>query len=201
VNDRQRLQLANLAANRLTWMARILDAVSADGTTVIGRIRDQQGGLRAKSFDGTGSSHRHDATFTQVIHTDQAVVDERELNKAIDAAARAATKAMEIVDRYPMAHRATDIDQAALGRLNARDASWCESCARTTGPAGGARCEPPRAALAGPTNVGGRLDPPQLLCDWCYQAVRRWGRVPTVDELERHHRGQIVAWPADVRRP
>lgn len=200
MNDRQRIRTAQLAATRLAWVANQLDRVQ-HGSTLMGRIRDHQGGLRAKTFDGAGTSHRHDATFSQAMGADQAVADERELTKAIETASRLATSAMEIAGRYPPPHRATDHDLATLGHLNAATGNWCASCARTTSPAGGPRCEPPRGAQANPTDVGGRLAEPMLLCEWCYGCVRRWGRTPTVDELDRHHRGLIVPWPADVKRP
>jgi hypothetical protein len=200
VNDRQRIRLAEAIRTRTALLAQVLNTV-VDGTTVMGRMRDMQGGLRAKSFDGPGGSMRHDATFAGTVALDQAVLDERDLDKALKAASVEVTKAWEILARYPPAHRATDSDLLALGRANRRQDPGCESCARTTSPAGGKRWEPPRAGQAQPTFVGGRLDEPMLLCEWCYQCVRRWGRLPSGGELERHHRGDIVSWPHDVPRP
>jgi hypothetical protein len=200
VNDRQRIRLAQAVATRSDLLAKVLDATK-DGTTVIGRIRDAQGGLRARAFDGATKTMRHDATFAGVLTGDQAVVDERHLDEAIKAAAVAVNRAWEILARYPVPHRATDADLLALGKLNAKQEPGCENCARVRSPAGGPRWEPPRAGQAGPTFVGGRLDHPMLLCEWCYSCVRRWGRVPSELELEKHHRGDVVPWPTDVRRP
>jgi hypothetical protein len=200
VNDRQRIRLAHVVASRADLLARALDAV-VDNTTVMGRMRDAQGGLRAKNFEATGGSMRHDATFAGVQTLDQAVIDERHLDEAIKAAAVALGRAWDIIGRYPPPHRATDADRADLGRVKADEDPGCESCARTTSPAGGPRWEPPRAGMANPTFVGDRLEAPMLLCEWCYQCVRRWGRAPTPGELEAHHRGDIVPWPDDVPRP
>ena len=200
MNDRQRIRLAATLAQRADLLARALDAVT-DKTTVMGRMRDAQGGLRAKNFEATGGSMRHDATFAGIMADDQAVRDEHNLDAAIKAGVVAIGKAWEIVMRYPPPHRATDQDRADLGRVKADDDPGCESCARTQSPAGGPRWEPPRAGQANPTFVGDRLEKPMLLCEWCYQCVRRWGRVPTPDELEAHHRGDIVPWPDDVPRP
>jgi hypothetical protein len=200
MNDRQRLRLAQAVATRADGMARALDCVTA-GTTVMGRIRDAQGGIRAKAWDTNGGSARHDATFAGAMMGDQAVHDEHALDAALKAAAVALGKAWEIVGRYPPPHRATDADLLALGRANGSAEPCCQSCSRIVSPAGGPRWEPPRPGMAQPTFVGGRLEEPKLLCEWCYQCVRRWGRLPSVTELERHHRGEIVPWPADVRRP
>lgn len=197
MNDRQRIRLAQAVAARTDLLARALDAV-VDGTTVMGRMRDCQGPLRAKTYDATPRTMRHDASARGV---DQAVLDERDLNNALKTASVAVTKAWEILGRYPAPHRATDADRLALGRANARPDPGCDSCARTHSPAGGVRWEPPRAGQAQPTYCGGRLDVPMLLCEWCYSCVRRWGRVPSVEEVERHHRGEMVAWPPDVPRP
>lgn len=197
MNDRQRIRLAQAVAARTDLLARTLDTV-VSGTTVLGRMRDCQGPLRAKSYEPSASTMRHDGSAGGI---DQATRDEHDLDHALKTAAVAIGKAWEIIGRYPPPHRANDADRLALGKANARPEPGCESCARTTSPAGGPRWEPPRSGQAKPTFCGGRLEAPMLLCEWCYQCVRRWGRLPSVPELERHHRGEIVAWPADVKRP
>ena len=199
MNDRQRIRLAKVIGVRAELLAKALDQVT-NNTTLMGRMRDAQGGIRARNYEGATKTMRHDATFTG-IGRDQAVHDERELDAALKTAATAVNKAWEIIGRYPPAHRATDADRLALGRVGATEDPGCESCARTRSPAGGPRWEPPRAGQAQPTFVGGRLEEPWLLCEWCYSCVRRWGRLPSVTEVEKHHRGEIVPWPADVRRP
>jgi hypothetical protein len=197
MNDRQRIRLAQAVANRTDLLARTLDT-TVGGSTVLGRMRDCQGPLRAKTYEATPTSMRHDGTAGGI---DQATHDEANLDAALRHASVAIGKAWEIIARYPPPHRANEADLLALGKLNARPDPGCESCARIESPAGGPRWEPPRAGQANATFVGGRLDRPMLLCEWCYQCVRRWGRLPSGTELERHHRGEIVAWPKDVKRP
>jgi len=199
VNDRQRIRLAQVAGERLTLLADALDTVVA-GDTVMGRLRDQQGPLRARSYEPSSRSGRHDAAFAAATHTDQAVRDESELDRKLKAIAREVGACWEIIGRYPPAHRATATDRAGLIRENSKD-PCCESCARTTGPDGVARWEPVRPASFRPTTVGDRIDDAMWLCTWCYSVTRRWGRLPTPKELERHHRGSIVPWPIDVPRP
>jgi hypothetical protein len=199
MNDRQRIRLAQIAAERLTLLAQALDTIVA-GDTVMGRLRDQQGPLRARSFEPGGNGHRHDATFAGAIHTDRAVTDEADLDRKLKAIARDVRGCWEIVGRYPAPHRATAIDRRSLIKENTKD-PCCESCARITGPDGGSRWEPVRPASLRPSTVGERLDTPMWLCTWCYSTTRRWGRLPTPKELERHHRGSIVPWPLDVPRP
>lgn len=199
MNDRQRIRLAKVIGVRAELLAKALDTVT-DNSTVMARMRDAQGGIRARAFDGATKTMRHDSTFAG-IGKDQAVVDERNLDAALTAAAKATNHAWEIIGRYPPPHRATDADRLALGRNKASDEPGCEQCALTTSPAGGPRWEPPRSGQSQPTFVGGRLENPMLLCEWCYSCVRRWGRLPSTTELDKHHRGEIVPWPNDVRRP
>jgi hypothetical protein len=200
VNDRQRIRLAQAVSTRANLLAKALDHVH-DGSTVIGRIRDAQGGLRARAFDSGGRTMRHDATFAGSLSGDQAVTDERDLDKAIRSAVVEVNRAWAILGRYPAPHRATAADRLALGRVGGVQEPGCESCARTLSPAGGPRWEPLRQNMVTPTTVGDRITDPKLLCSWCYSCVYRWGRLPSVAELERHHRGEIVPWPFDVRKP
>lgn len=200
MNDRQLIQLAKAAGDRLKLLARALDT-TAEGITVMGRMRDAQGGIRAKAFDAPNGTHRHDATFAQVNQTDPAVKDEADLVRLVRLVSTSTQALWEIVGRYPPAHLPNDADRLALGRTNAKPDPGCESCVRTTGVAGAPRWEPPRSDLANPTTCGGRLETAMWLCDWCYGCVAKWGRIPTLKEVERHHRGERVAWPADVAKP
>lgn len=202
MNDDTRRQLAAGAATRLDALATALGAVAAiDGSTVMERMRDLQGPLRAKAYDTAGGSKRSDATATAAQAADQAVRDERDLTRYIREAAVASAQAWKIIGRYPAPRRPNVAEQAAVGRLNARGVLYCQSCARTTDSSGHARCEPIRGDLAGPTTVGGRLNEALGLCGWCYGCVRDWSRLPTVEECDAHHRGIRVPWPSDVERP
>lgn len=197
MNDRQRIQLAAALSDRASMLARAFDAIAPDGTTVMGRLRDAQGGLRARRYDTTRSGGRRDSTFAG-IGADRALADEHELDDCLGAAARAINRAWAIAASYPPAHTATAAERRSLGL---GDGPYCSSCARTPRGDGTPRQEPIRADLAGPTDVGGRLAEAMPLCGWCYSSTRDWGRLPTADEVERHHSHGRVAWPADIPRP
>lgn len=196
MNDRQRIQLAKAIATRAHHIAQALDAIDRE-TTLMSRMRELQGNLRARNYEGTVVRYGTDVTVTQVVATDQAVLDEQHLDLLLQRLAHNINMAIAIVERYPVPHRATAVDRNGLGLV--RSDPGCENCARTESPAGGPRWEPPRTTT--PTTVEDRLPAPTLLCDWCYQRVRAWGRLPTPPELERHHRGDRVPWPSDVPRP
>ena len=199
MNDTQRIQLAHAAGRRLELLATALDTVGADGLTVMARLRDLQGNLRAKSYENAPAA-RHDATFAGLGKGDPAVTDERDLDAALTRLARDINTAWRIVARYPVPARPDPVDRSGLGLIGPSD-NACANCATIEGEAGGPRFEPTRSDLAGPTTVGGRLEVPMALCAWCYGCVRDWGRVPNTDELTRHHQGKRVGWPADVERP
>jgi len=196
VNDRQRIRLAQALTSRADLVAKILDTVE-HGTTVMGRMRELQGNLRARSYEGPGSTMRHDTVFAG-MKPDQAVADERDLDQALKAAAVALTKASVILNRYPVPSRVSQRHRRDLGLV---EDPGCESCARTVGPAGGKRWVAPHPARRHATTVGDRLPVPALLCRWCYECVRRWGRLPTIEEIELYHRTGRVPWPSDVRSP
>lgn len=196
MNDRQLIQLALAAGDRLWLLGRTLDAIAPDNTTVLGRIRDAQSGIRARNYEAGARTMRHDATFAAVDGA--AERHERDLVKCVAEAGKLINEAWAIATNYPPAHRASVTDRRALGLS---DGPYCTSCARTTGADGGPRREPIRSDLIGPTDVGGRLDVPALLCSWCYGCVRDWGRPPTPTEVERHHSVGRVPWPDDVPKP
>lgn len=126
---------------------------------------------------------------------DPAALDRLALGALVHAAASALRRAERLCERYPVATEPA----LALGGANSA-APGCTSCARLPG-ARGRRWEPPDGRLAGPTTVGGRLEAPTWLCVWCVERLRSWGRLPTVDELDRHHAGRRVPWPADIPQP
>jgi hypothetical protein len=117
-----------------------------------------------------------------------------DLHAAMVDIAEALHRALLLAGLYPAR------DTAELLTL-AKGDPGCESCARTTGPTGAKRWEPIKANLRGRTSVDERLPRALFLCRWCYDAVLAWDRLPTVDELELHHAGRRVPWPADVARP
>lgn len=197
MNDRQRIQLASALGYRTALLARVFNTVNRDGTTVMGRMRDAQGGLRARRYDTTRSGGRRDSSFAG-IGADRALADEHELDDCLSTATRAVNRAWAIAASYPPAHTATAAERRSLGL---GDGPYCASCARTPRGDGAPRQEPIRADLLGPTDVGGRLAEPMPLCSWCYGCVRDWGRLPTSEEVERKHSHGRVPWPDDVPKP
>lgn len=194
MNDRQRIRLAAVAAQRLAHVAAALDAVADDGSTVMGRLRDAQGPLRGRSYEPRPRGGIVTADLAPLAG-DKALRDERDLDVALEGAAKAINRATAIVGNWPPPHAATAEERRALGL---GDGPWCAGCAQATGADGAPRREPVDAAYAGPLDVEGQ---PLWLCRWCRGCVRDWGRVPTPDEAQRHARGQRVAWPDDVPRP
>lgn len=198
MNDANRIRLTKAAAERLALLAKALDVVGSDGTTVVGRIRDAQGGLRARCYEAASRTVRHDSAFAGIAG-DDAVRDERDLDARITEAVRAVNAAWLVVARYPPVHSATDADRNALRRDNARPEPCCANCATVPADDGRPRHEPPHPRQAEPSDCAGRLPAPMWLCSWCYERVRAWGRLPSTSELVKHHRGERVAWPADVK--
>jgi len=125
-----------------------------------------------------------------------------ELERALGAVRTRLRRCIDIAHLYPEPREADVADRAALARLNGCvDERGCESCARTTGPANAPRFQPIYSRLSAPVLVDTDTGLTMWLCEWCWGAHRRWGRLPTLAELERHHAGQRVDWPADVPRP
>jgi hypothetical protein len=197
MNDRQRISMTKIAGERLVLLSKALDAI-VKGDTVMGRMRDQQGPLRARSYEPSAASGRHDGTFAAANHTDVAVHDEADLDRRLRLIAREVNGCWEILARYPVPHRGSAVDKAGVVRDND---PGCQNCAQTTTADGNQRWEPPRPDGVKPSTVKGRLPEPMLLCTWCYDRVRAWDRLPTKREVERHHRGSQVPWPLDVPKP
>src|SRR4029079_2328784 len=113
MNARQRIRLAQAVTSRADLVAKILDTVE-HGSTVMGRMRELQGNLRARSYEGPGSTMRHDTVFDG-MKPDQAVDDERDLDHALRGAADEPTKAPVILNRYPTPKRVSARQRRDLG--------------------------------------------------------------------------------------
>jgi hypothetical protein len=198
VNDRQRIRLAAVAAERLASVAAVLDGVAGDGSTVFGRLRDAQGPLRGRSYEAT--PRRGASTELAPLIADRALRDEDDLDRALETAAKAINRITGIVAAYPPPHPATAEERRTLGL---GDGPWCTSCARVPGADGQSRREPVHVGVAGEVvmSLDGQLIEAPALCRWCYGCWRDWARIPTVAEVERHAHGLRVNWPADVPRP
>lgn len=200
MNETRRITLATAAADRLAGVARALDTIGPDGTTVIGRMRDAQGMLRAQTYEApTRRGQSGGSAPAGVFASDRARYDEHDLDEALAGIARHVNRAVDIVNAYPPPHPATAAERRALGLA---DGPWCTSCARVEGADGAPRREPAVVGSGGELLIdraGNVVD--ANLCRWCRGVLADWGRTPTPDEAARHARGQRVAWPADVPRP
>lgn len=202
MNDRKRIEMVRRVAGRCGLLAAKLDVIER-GTTLIGRIRDAQAGTQAQRFDAQRSGPAiPDPTFTAAARgEDPATRDLEKLDRVIFRMVALVEEAWDIVGRYPPPRSATEADRLLLARENARAEPGCQSCARIEGERGGPRWSPVHPKLRDATDVQGRLAEPMLLCRWCWDCVAAWGRLPSGTELQRHHRGERVAWPRDVERP
>lgn len=128
---------------------------------------------------------------------DAAVVDELELRHILQRLYTVACRGKRVLDRYPVA-AVLDADTRAVLGLGAAEPG-CTNCAQLPGLGGGPRWEPVDSRLTNPLALpdGTAL----WLCRWCHDALDRWGRLPTRDELATHHAGRRVTWPADVPAP
>lgn len=193
--------------NRETFdlACRLADTVAALQSAlysgVLQRIAEAEGGLTAGRFEalGAGSGHSDTTASWALRGAGMAAGHRGELANALGAARAAVEAAVAVAALYPPPRVADDADRAALARLNGRE-PCCENCASVRRPDGTSRWEPIDSRLQEATTVGGRLAVPKLLCVWCVERVRAWGRLPSTTELERHHAGQRVPWPDDVER-
>lgn len=202
MNDRGRIERARMVAGRMGLLAARLDAINA-GTTLLGRMRDAQGGPQAQRFDAQRSGPSvPDPTYAAAVRgADAATRDIAHLDRICNRLVALVDEAWQIADRYPPPRSATEADRLALARENDRGEDGCANCARIEGERGGPRWSPVHPKLHDATDVGGRLAEPMRLCRWCWERVTEWGRLPSPAELQIHHRGRRVPWPADVPRP
>lgn len=174
---------------------------------VLQRMDEASSGLAAARTDrGRGAQGDHaDPVFAAYLRsttsTDLAAMHRAELDRCMARAASALRRALELAPLYPEPHPADEAAKLALARINDRAEPGCQNCERIKGPAGTPLWTPIDSRLMEATTVGGRLPEPWLLCVWCHDKVRLWGRRPSESELERYHAGQRVTWPADVPRP
>lgn len=136
-----------------------------------------------------------DPTGEAAIHQAKADSDRRQLQGLLVAINRHVTQLADLVDRWqprapidPKAERKRARDAEDARRQVTADNDSCISCARTEVRPGVRRQEPYHRA----TTLGGRLDCVTRLCVWCLRFGNDTGRLPTLDELEAHHRGERV---------
>lgn len=203
--SQQKVLLAGivLTASRASRVARKLARRSmVDGLNPLDRMRINEGHLRASVVDGSRSgSGVSDPTGSSAGRPDPGHADFARMHHAVRQIERHMRTIEAIAAANEEPRKPTELDRLALDRLNITPEPGCASCARIEGDHGGVRWEPTDVRFKVPTDVAGVLDEPMFLCRWCYDAVERWGRLPSTNELERHHRGERVPWPSDVPRP
>ena len=219
LSDRQRLHLADRAADTLARIAVALSHVDA-GLMFGDRLRQAQAGPPAASWDRTNAGRRLDtadpygppatsdptgeSAVNAVVNDragDRATAIERELDRTLRRVAGDVERIADIVAAYGPARPAGAADRLALARQNTPTPPGCASCARCEAARGVSRWEPIDSRLRGPTTAGGRIPAPMHLCVFCHDKLRLWDRLPTVAELTAHHEGRRVRWPTDVPRP
>jgi hypothetical protein len=173
---------------------------------VLQRMAEAAPGVSVGRFDRplvSGGRTVADPTATAALAgvDDLAALHRSELERTLAAVRTRLRRCIDIARMYPEPRAADVADRAALARLNRMDERGCESCSRTTGPDNDPRFQPIYSRLSAPVLVDTEAGVTMWLCEWCWGAHRRWGRLPTLAELERHHAGQRVDWPADVPRP
>jgi hypothetical protein len=180
-------------AARLRRLATLADqlAVAVDGGVLERMAEWSAGGLRAR---GSGSGRAGaDPTGNAALAAgeDLADVHARAVVAAVEVALAKLTPVERIVRLYPKPRVPDEATRALLAALNGQPpAPGCANCARIPGAGGGLRWEPADTRLKHPTTAGDVLGEPQWLCRWCNDTTRRLGRLPTPEELARHHTGQ-----------
>jgi len=90
--------------------------------------------------------------------------------------------------RTPESHREARKREETRKDLAGENESRCRSCERTETAPGVRRCEKVHRR----TDGGGVFAEPTPVCSWCYRFIFDTERLPTVEELEKHHSGQKV---------
>lgn len=167
----------------------------------LARLIDHQPGLSGSSDPGTGEG---DPTGNAADRPDQPAHDLRRRDQALRAAYIALDTIRHIDANYGPPRPAGEADRLALRRDNSKAEPCCQNCAGISE----AHSDLPYLAAPdprrqGPTDVGGRLAEPMLLCAWCVNFVAANDRLPRPDELEQHRDRSVVRVRSNptLRRP
>jgi hypothetical protein len=149
------------------------------------RIEAAKRGVPAHRYEAQGRGSMGDPTSAAAMgKPDRATTDGAQLEMAVRRAMNAMQRALEIADWYsPPA----PLVEAMAGEQG------CDSCWRTYVSEGVRRWSPPFVVSS---YVSGVLHEPKALCSWCYKFTAKVGRLPTTNELERHHSGLKIMFPA-----
>ena len=137
----------------------------------------------------------NDPTGEAAMRASKPANDRTELERLVRSISNQVAALTALVERWqprapldPKAERKRARDAEDARRQVTADNDSCISCARTEVRPGVRRQEPYHRA----TTLGGRLDCVTRLCVWCLRFGNDTGRLPTLDELEAHHRGERV---------
>lgn len=175
----KRLSVSELRRLRddTAWLVEVIERGLYD------RIDRAMPGIRAASLEPSRPAGVSDPTLARVISgPDLAESHERELSNAIDKAFGAIARAVFIAHQY-------GATGGTYGGVKLNTTDGCQSCARTTLADGMKRWEPP---FVESSDVNGTLPRRMRLCRWCYRFVRERKRLPTPEEVDRHHRGERI---------
>lgn len=135
-----------------------------------------------RSSDGTSSTERIGTRLAETGDKARALCQERDaIAKRLRIDAARLRKLMEANSPHPADPKA----KAAAEKANVVADPLCEHCTPWVRSLG---IEPVHRT----GTVNGNLDKPMALGLWCYEFVRRTGRLPVRDEVERHDNGQRV---------
>lgn len=162
-----------------------LDSVGGRGKTTFCEVHQRE---RCECGAGTPFANLSDPTGEAGIRPDRAAQDRAKLEAALRSIGRQAEEVVRLLGKY-QPRQATEKERLATLAHNEREDA-CASCARLEVAKGVARWEPASRSVR---MLDGSRQP---LCAWCRQWLAEVSRLPSVAELEAHHRGQRVKRPA-----
>lgn len=184
--ERTRL-IANTTANANA----VVDMIR-DGN--LRRLQDAQPGLRAASYDDdlVSGNSVSDPTGNSAGHADPTVSNLHDFDVELEKARKALDAAAVVLRNYGPPRRANEADRLALQRANTKPEPCCENHATITEPHGDLPLLVPSWKGRNPSDVGGRLPKPMLLCRWCVDFVISQGVLPSKEQLEARRDGRRV---------
>jgi hypothetical protein len=197
VKRTERLRRARDASDLLARLVATLDSCRScprtDRHSAIVHITDVlrgQPGAQAYDSDRANGGGTADPTSRAALQHDLAAAHLREIDKLLRRVHDDVRRLVVLFSIY-VPHAAHPKARRETARFND---PGCGSCARLPSPADPkvSRYEPPHTKTLYVIN-GSK---PMLLCWFCQRWYKRYGDIPTVDQVGRHHRGETVRRPA-----
>jgi hypothetical protein len=144
---------------------------------------------RCDCGQGTTYAVATDTTGDAALRTDRAKTDRDQIEKLTKSIRRQADELANLLGRYAP-REATEGERRSTTNDNERTTA-CWSCARTEAARGVKRWEPSSRTA---TVDGDKRE----LCWWCFDWLRKGTTptLPTIAQVEQHHRGMRVKRPA-----